>query len=679
MKKTGIICMLMGAMSLSGIAQEHLVSLDGKGLNPDVSPKEDFYRHVNSKWMETHPLTPEYSRYGQFNILNDSSNARVQRLVTGLAATNPAKGTNAYKIANLYELAMDSVRRNREGAAPVKPIIDMIENTKPGEMNDLLIWVHRNYGSPFFSSGPQEDLMNSRVYAMYVGSTGLGLGDRDYYLKKDKKNKEIMAAYRKLIETDMKLAGYKAGDARRIANNVIKIETLLADSTWTREQSRNIPAMYNPRTVAQLKENYSNIPWDRWFTETMHIDAPESVIVTEPNTVKQADNLIGSLTDREKKDYYLWEVVSSMAPYLSDAFADASFEYAKVKSGVQQQRPRWKKALGAVEGVMGEGIGQLYVEKYFPASSKEYMEGLVENLRHSLGKHIINLSWMSDDTKVKAMQKLNAITVKIGYPDKWKDYSLLEIDPALSYAENMHNAGMWAQDRYLEKWGKPVDKTEWHMTPQTINAYYSPLANEIVFPAGILQAPFFDPNASDAENYGGIGVVIGHEITHGFDDQGCNFDADGNMINWWTPEDAQKFATLTQGLAEQFNEIEVLPGLKANGQYTLGENIADHGGLRIAYTAWLDSQKKKGVDITSEEAKIDGFDPTQVFYMNYANLWANNIREQEIRNLTLADPHSLGVNRVNVSLRNITPFFEAFGIKEGDKMFRPENERLTIW
>ena len=679
MRTKALLALALAVAAVPGMAQEHLKSLDGKGLDPNISPKEDFYGHVNSKWMKDHPLSPEYSRYGQFNILNDSSNNRVQRLVMGLAATNPAKGTNAYKIANIYELAMDSVRRNREGAAPIKADLAKIENTKPEDMENLLIWIHRNYGSPFFNAAPQEDLGNSNIYAMYVGSTGLGLGDRDYYLLKDKKHKDILNAYDKLIQTDMKLAGYSAKDAKRIAKNVIKIETLLADSTWTREQSRNIPAMYNIRTMAQLKEMYPNIPWNRWFKETMNIDAPETVIVTEINTVKQADKLIKTLSDREKKDYYLWEYVSGAARYLSDDFANASFEFNKVMSGVQQQRPRWKKALGAVEGVMGEGIGQLYVEKYFPESSKEYMLQLVENLRNALGKHIINLSWMSDDTKVQAMKKLNAFTVKIGYPDKWKDYSLLEIDPALSYYENMHNASMWAQDRYLEKWGKPVDKSEWGMTPQTINAYYSPLANEIVFPAGILQAPFSDPEASDAENYGGIGVVIGHEMTHGFDDQGCNFDAKGNMVNWWTPEDAEKFQKLTQGLADQFNEIEIFPDLKANGAYTLGENIADHGGLRVAYTAWLDSQKKKGVDITSEEAKIDGLDPTQVFYMNYANLWANNIRDEEKRRLTMADPHSLGVNRVNVSLRNIDPFFKAFGIKAGDKMFRPESERITIW
>ena len=307
------------------------------------------------------------------------------------------------------------------------------------------------------------------------------------------------------------------------------------------------------------------------------------------------------------------------------------------------------------------------------------MIGLVENLRRALGKHIINLEWMSDDTKLNAIKKLNAFTVKIGYPDKWEDYSTMVIDPKLSYYENMHNVGMWHQAKELAKWGKPVDKTEWGMTPQTINAYYNPMANEIVFPAGILQAPFFDPEASDAENYGGIGVVIGHEMTHGFDDQGRNFDADGNMINWWTAEDAEAFAKMAQGLVDQFDAVEVLPGLNANGQYTLGENIADQGGLRIAMTAFLDAQKQKGVDITSEEAKIDGYDPLQVFYMNYANLWANNIRPEEMRSLTTGDVHSLGKNRVNVTLRNIAPFFKAFNIKEGDKMFRPEAERVVIW
>ena len=658
---------------------EHLKSLNKAGIDASISPKEDFYHHVNKGWMDSHPLTGEYARYGQFNILNDSSNNRVRRIVTGLAAKNPKKGTNAYKIANLYEMGLDSVRRNQLGAAPIKPILEKINNTPKEGMEDLFLFMHKNYSSPLIGVGFQEDLSNSKVYAMYVDGASLGLGDRDYYLLNDKRNKNVREAYKKLIQTQMELAGLSKKDAKRVVNSVMKAETLLADSTWTREQSRNIPAMYNPRTIAQVKELAPSFPWDRFFKETMGIETPENLIVTTINTVKQGDYLNRTLTDREKKDLYMWDVVSGASGALSDDFANADFEFNKVFSGVEQQRPRWKKALGAVEGIMGEGIGELYVEEYFPESSKIYMEGLVENLRNALGKHIIHLPWMSDDTKVQALKKLNKITVKIGYPDKWKDYSKLEIDPSLSYYENIHNARMWAQDRYLEKWGKPVDREEWSMTPQTINAYYNPLNNEIVFPAGILQAPFYDPNSSDAENYGGIGVVIGHELTHGFDDQGSNFDADGNMVNWWTAEDASAFQTLTKGLADQYSEVEVLPGLHANGEYTLGENIADQGGLRVAMTAFLDSQKKKGVDITEESAKIDGLDPMQVFYMNFANLWAGNIRDEEIRSLTTGDVHSLGINRVNVSLRNIEPFFKSFDVKEGDKMYRPENERVIIW
>ena len=660
-------------------AEEHLKSLNGNGLSNSVKPNEDFYLYVNETWMNDNPLTPEYSRYGQFNVLNDSSNNRVKRLVTGLGTTKPKKGSNAYLISTLYESGMDSIRRNKEGAIPILNDLSKIENATPAEMEDLFLWLHKNYGSPFVNAGPQEDLLNSAVYAMYIDGPGLGLGDRDYYLKNDKRNKEVREAYKKLIEKQMINAGFTKKDAQRIVKNVMKIETLIADSTWTREESRNIPAMYNPRSLAEVKVMYPNIPWDRFFIETMGIETPDQLIATTMNTIKQGDKLYGSLSDREKKDYYLWNYVSSAAPYLSDDFSNANFEFNKVMSGVQEQRPRWKKALGVTEGALGEAIGELYVAEYFPESSKIYMEGLVENLRNALGKHIMHLPWMSDDTKVEAMKKLNSITVKIGYPDKWKDYSRMDLDPSYSYWQNVHNARMWAQEEYLKKWGKPVDRTEWGMNPQTINAYYNPLNNEIVFPAGILQAPFYDPNASDAENYGGIGVVIGHELTHGFDDQGSQFDANGNMVNWWTPEDEKAFKELTQGLVAQYSAIEVLPGLFANGQYTLGENIADQGGLRIARTAFLDAQKKKGVDVNSEAAKIDGLDPMQVFYMNFANLWANNIRDEEIRSLTVGDVHSLGKNRVNVSLKNITPFFEAFGISEGDPMYLPADQQIIIW
>ena len=668
----------MGAAS-NAMAQEHLKSLNPDYFDNSIPVGTDFYHHVNKGWQEAHPLTPEYSRYSQFDVLAEEAQKRVKDIVTGLAASNPKPGTVAYKVSSIYELAMDSTRRNAEGAAPIQADLKRIENTKPEEMEDLFLWMHGNYASPFFGAGPMEDMANSNEYAMYVSGGGMGLGDRDYYLSDDESNKKVRAAYQKLIEQQMINAGFKKKDAKRIVKNVMKIETSLAEEAWTKEESRNIPAMYNPRSFAQLKEMYPNINWDRFFVETMGINSPENVIVTEIKTVKRANDLMGSLTDREIKDYYLWKYVAQAAGKLSDKFADTAFEFSKVLSGAQEQRPRWKRALGATEGAMGEAIGELYVEKYFPESSKQYMIGLVENLRTALGKHIIDLPWMTTDTKLNALNKLAAFTVKIGYPDKWKDYSTLEIDPSKSYYENMHNVSMWHQKDTYSKWGKPVDKSEWGMTPQTVNAYYNPMANEIVFPAGILQAPYFDPEASDAENYGAIGVVIGHEMTHGFDDQGRNFDAQGNMVNWWTEDDSKAFTELTDKLAAQFDAVEVLPGLHANGRYTLGENIADQGGLRVARTAFLDAQKKKGVDINSPEAKINGFDPMQVFYLNYANIWAGNTREEEIRNLTMSDVHSLGMNRVNVSLRNITPFFEAFSITEGQPLYRSPEDQVIIW
>ena len=654
-------------------------SLDLSKLSAEISPADDFYHHVNKTWMDEHPLTGEYARYGNFDLLRDAAQEQVRSLVLEVAESNPEPGSVAFKVATIYNLAMDSTRRNAEGAEPLKPLLAKVENTKPEEMTDLFLWIHKNYASPFFGAGPMENLMNSNEYAMYVSSGHMGLGDRDYYLLDDERNTAVREAYKTLIVAQMQNAGYSVEDATRIMQTVMKIETSMAEKAWTREQSRNIPAMYNPRTLAELKEMYPAIDWNNFFTTTMGIDAPESVIVTDIEPLYRCMELFTTLSDREKKDYYLWELTSGAAPFLSDAFSDATFEFNKVMSGVTEQRPRWKRALGATESTLGEAIGELYVEKYFPASSKEYMLDLVENLREALGQHIDNLTWMSDATKKNAREKLAAFTVKIGYPDKWKDYSSMNIDPALSYYENMHNASMWHQDELLAKWGKPVDKTEWGMTPQTVNAYYNPMANEIVFPAAILQAPFFDAQATDAENYGGIGVVIGHEMTHGFDDQGRNFDKDGNMINWWTEEDAKAFEELTQGLVKQFDEVEILPGLNANGTYTLGENIADQGGLRVAMTAFLNSQQKKGVDVNAEDQKIQGFSPVQIFYMNYANLWAQNIRDEEVRSLTMSDVHSLGINRVNVTLRNIEPFINAFGLKEGDKLFRPESERVIIW
>lgn len=682
--KTILLSVLLG-IGLTVSAQNHLGSVDTANFDANVSAKTDFYRHVNNGWLQKHPLPAERSRFGQFDVLNDTSNARIKDIVLGLSASNPQKGTVAYLVSTLYNLALDSTRRNAEGNLPIQPVLKKIENTSKAELPQLIYFMHKNYGNPFFSVGFQEDLANSKVYAMYVGSTSLGMGDRDYYLLNDKENLKVRKAYIRLIEKQMVNAGYSKKDAKRIAANVMKIETEMAKAALTREESRNIPAMYNPRTLPQLKELYPSIDWEAYFPAVMGFEAPEKVIVTELKSMEKANELLSTLSEREMKDYMLWDYVSSASGSLSDAFTDTNFEFSKVLSGATRQRPRWKRALGTVEGLLGEALGQLYVERYFPASSKEYMVGLVEDLRDALAQHIMNLEWMSPETKVQAMRKLYNITVKIGYPDKWKDYTTMELDPEKSFYENRHNATMWHQNEMLKKWGKPVDKSEWGMTPQTINAYYNPVANEIVFPAGILQAPFFSPESSDAENYGGIGVVIGHELTHGFDDQGRNFDSEGNMTNWWTKEDTEAFEKLTKGLVDQFNAVEILPAekgqpaLMGNGSYTLGENIADQGGLRIGYTAFLNSQKRKGIDINSEAALIDGFTPTQAFYLNFANLWAQNIRTAEMRRLTVGDVHSLGENRVNVSLRNIAPFFDAFGIKEGDKMYRPASERVIIW
>jgi len=667
-------------IALTGCSQKapHTKSLDLSKLTDSIAPGEDFYLHVNKAWMEEHPLTGEYARFGNFDLLRDTAQEQVRRLVLEVAESNPAEGSVAYKVATIYNLAMDSVRRNAEGASPIAAHLAKIENAPADSMTAIFNWLQAGYASPFVNAGPMEDMMDSNNYAMYVSTSSLGMGDRDYYLKDDPRNTEVREAYKALIVAQMQNAGYSAEDAARIMQNVMKLETSMAEKALTREESRDITKMYNPMSLEQLQQTYPQIDWKAYFPETMMgIEAPAQIIVTEVEPLKRNMSLLGSATDRELKDYYLWKYVMNAAPYLSDDFTLASFEFNKVMSGVTELRPRWKRALGATEGTLGEAIGELYVAKYFPASSKEYMVNLVEDLREALGQHIDSLTWMSDSTKVNAHKKLAKFTVKIGYPDKWKDYSTMEIDPKLSYYENMHNASMWHVADLLSKWGKPVDKSEWGMTPQTVNAYYNPMANEIVFPAAILQAPFFDPEATDAENYGGIGVVIGHEMTHGFDDQGRNFDADGNMVNWWTDADAAAFQTLTEGLVAQFDSVEVLPGLHANGRYTLGENIADQGGLRVAMTAFLNSQKKKGVDVTTQ--LINGFTPAQIFYMNYANLWAQNIRDEEIRSLTIGDVHSLGNLRVNVSLRNLEPFFEAFGIKEGDKMWRPESERVIIW
>lgn len=650
-----------------GIAKEN--------LDTSVAPGDNFYLYACGGWMKNNPLTAEYSRFGTFDQLRENARVQLQELITKLSENSDSriKGTKAQKVSDLYNMGMDSERLNREGAAPVIPFVEKINSFKPEEFTSILAWMHNGISSSFFATGVGADAKNSDLNILHIAEVGLGLGDRDYYLEKNETNDKILEAYEKYTKRLMELIGYDEAAQQRVWDNVITLETEFARHKMTREQRRNPLLRYNMRTIDELHNLYGNIDWDEYF-RLLGLGEVKEANVASTEFMEFLNSYLPTLTEQQIKDYLVFEAVSDSSGVLSDDFQDANFEmFGRVMSGKEEQEPRWKRAMTIPNSMLGEAVGELYVSKYFPNENKEYMVGLVENLRKALGKHIDNLTWMSDATKAKAHEKLDTFTVKIGYPDKWKDYSEINIDPSKSYLENVYNASVWyTQDNY-KKLGKPVDKTEWHMTPQTVNAYYNPTTNEICFPAGILQAPYFDLTADDAQNYGAIGVVIGHEMTHGFDDQGRQFDKEGNLQDWWTPEDADRFTKLADELAAQFDTVEVAPGVFANGRFTLGENIADQGGLRVALTAYLDSMQGK------EMADIDGFSALQRFYLAYANVWAGNIRPEEILVRTKTDPHSLGENRVNVTLRNIEPFFEAFGVKEGDNMYRPESERVVIW
>jgi putative endopeptidase len=494
------------------------------------------------------------------------------------------------------------------------------------------------------------------------------MGDRDYYLLD--KNAELKAGYKAYLQKVLELCSVE--DPEAVATRALSVEDAMAAIFWTREQNRNMQAIYNPMSSAEIDAAWPELRFGR-VLEAFGLPAQDKIIVSQPSYFEGLNKLMVSTDLQSLKDYLVCQFINSNAGALSDDFYTASWEFfSHQMAGAQEQRPRWKRAMQVPNGLLGEAVGKMYVERYFPESSKKMMVELVENLRVALGQHIDSLEWMSDSTKVRAKEKLATFTVKVGYPDKWKDYSSLDIDPENTYFENLRNASAWYVKDNIGKLGKPTDKTEWGMTPQTVNAYYNPTTNEICFPAGILQKPFFDPKADDPVNYGGIGVVIGHEMSHGFDDQGSMFDASGNMVNWWTEEDKAKFDALGQKLVAQFNEVEILPGVHANGQYTLGENIGDHGGLSIAFTAMQNAMKGK-------RPIIDGYTPEQRFYLSYGAIWAQNITDQEKARLTNMDVHSLAVNRVNVSVRNFQTFFDAFDIHEGDKMFRPEEERVHIW
>lgn len=651
----------------------HTGGIDVANLDTTVAPNTDFYQFSCGGWMAAHPLTDEYGRFGSFDMLGENNRNQMKGLIEELASRKSENGSVAQKVGDLYNMAMDSAQLNANGSAPIQAELEKIASlTDRKELTKLIAEMTRNGFGPYFGVYIGPDDMNSSMNLLQTYQGGLGLGDRDYYLGEDEHNREIRAKYQEHIMRMFRLAGKTEKEALKMASEVMAIETQLAKASYEKLLLREPHANYHKMTVEELKKQIPGINWDVYFI-TLGLNEVKELNVGQPEPLMEVAKIMNHNDLEAQKSYLQWKVIDAAAPYLSDDFVAENFDFnGRVLSGVKEMKPRWKRAVATVDGAMGEAVGQMYVEKYFPAAAKERMEKLVANLQQALGERIQGLTWMSEETKAKALEKLAAIYVKVGYPDKWRDYSGLEIKND-SYWANILRSNQFDFDYMLTKAGKPVDRTEWLMTPQTVNAYYNPTTNEICFPAGILQYPFFDMNADDAFNYGAIGVVIGHEMTHGFDDQGRKYDKEGNLKDWWTVEDSKNFEERAQVLVDCFDQIEVLPGLHANGQLTLGENIADHGGLQISFQAFHNATKDAPL------GEVDGFTPEQRFYLAYANVWAGNIREEQIRFLTQMDVHSLGRWRVNAALPHIGGWYEAFDIKEGDPMYLAPEKRASIW
>ncbi|GAE85933.1 endothelin-converting enzyme 1 precursor [Bacteroides reticulotermitis JCM 10512] len=633
-----------------------------------------FYEYACGGWIKNHPLTDEYSRYGSFDMLAENNQKQLRSLIEELAAKKDnAAGSVAQKVGDLYNLAMDSVKLNQDGATPIKAELEQLAAIKDkSAIYPAVAELYKKGIHPFLGIYVGADDMNSSMNIVHAYQGGLGMGERDYYLENDDHTKEIRAKYQEHVAKMFLLAGFDEAAAQKAVKGIMNIENRLAKASRTQVALRDPHANYNKKKIEELKAEFASFDWDVFFN-TAGLNNLKEVNVSQPEFVKEVSDIINTVALDDQIAYLQWNLIDNAASFLSDAFVAQNFDfYGKTMSGTQEQKPRWKRAVSTVDGSLGEAVGQMYVEKYFPAAAKERMVALVKNLQTSLGERIQNLSWMSDATKVKAQEKLATFHVKIGYPDKWKDYTSLDIQKD-SYWANIERANLWEYKEMIAKVGKPVDKDEWLMTPQTVNAYYNPTTNEICFPAGILQYPFFDMNADDAFNYGAIGVVIGHEMTHGFDDQGRQYDKDGNLKDWWTEEDAKKFEARTAVMAHFFDSIQVAPGVHANGELTLGENIADHGGLQVSFQAFKKATAAKPL------AAIDGFTPEQRFFLSYANVWAGNIRPEEILRLTKLDPHSLGKWRVDGALPHIGAWYEAFQITDKDPLYLPVEKRVSIW
>ena len=651
-----------------------IAAINPANMDTTVAAGTDFYEYACGGWIKNNPLKPEYARFGTFDQLLENNQEQLRVLIEELSATPHEAGSVAGKIGALYAMGLDSTKLNADGVAPIKEELAAINAlATKSDVSKMVATLHKEGMAPFFALFVGADEKNSAMNIVQLYQAGIGMGDRDYYLLEDEGSAKMRDAYRAYINKLFTLAGSSPEQADAAVDAVMKIEKAIAEISYGREDLRDSQKNYNKLAYEDFKKIESPLDWDVYF-ESMGLAGLKELDAKQINFYKDMNKALRNTTVDEQKYYLAFNLLSAAAPYLSDDFVDADFEfYGKVMSGKQEQQPRWKRSLNTVNGALGEAVGEMYVEKYFPASSKEKMLTLVGNLQTALSERINGLEWMSDTTKAKAQEKLAAFTVKIGYPDKWRDYSGLEIKDD-SYWANVRRSNIFDMAYQLADVDKPVDKSRWHMNPQTVNAYYNPTTNEICFPAAILQPPFFNPDADDAVNYGAIGVVIGHEMTHGFDDQGRNYDKDGNLIDWWTAEDAVRFKERADKLVDQYDQIIVIDTLHANGRFTLGENIADHGGLLVAHQAYLNSLKGK-----ETPAPIDGFTNEQRFFLGYATLWGQNIRPEEIRRRTKIDPHSLGKWRVNAALRNIAPFYAAFDIKEGDPMFMAPADRVVIW
>ena len=675
MKKV-LTMMALGMVTMAASAQLQS-GINMNDLDTSVRPADDFYEYACGGWMKANPLPAAYARYGSFDRLAEDNNKRINGILKELQENSYPEGSVEQKISDLYKLAMDSVRRDREGVEPLMPMIRRLEAAKTKEQLFQEQLAMMPYGeTEFFGVYIGADDKNATQNILNISQGGLTLGQKDYYLENDEATVKIREGYKRYIVEMFQLMGFKKKAAEKKMKNILRVETALAKASKSRTELRDPIANYNKMTLQDFNSRYPHFQLEKQMNARgIRSEYIQEMVVGQPAFMAAADKLFANMTTEEYRDIIEWGQIDASAGLLSDKVRQVNFNfYGKVFSGKTEDHPLWRRSTDQLQGVMGEALGRIYVKKYFPAASKERMKTLVENLRISLGERIAAQEWMDDSTKVNALLKLNTFYVKIGYPDKWTDISKLKIDTKKSYYENMEECSrFWIAWGIDHKAGKPVDRDDWHMTPQTVNAYYNPTTNEICFPAGILQVPFFDMNADDAFNYGAIGVVIGHEMTHGFDDQGRRFDKDGNMHDWWTESDAKNFTERTDKYADFFSAIKVLPDLNANGRLTLGENLADHGGLQVAWYAYKNATKLHPLPV------IDGLTADQRFFLAYAGVWAGNIREAEIRNRTKSDPHSLGRWRVNGALPHIDAWYDAFGVKEGDKMYLPKDKRLSLW